>query len=61
LIPAGVVVHAGRLLDRQGQAPARRKRANLIAVSGDPLEDVTVLKQVEFVMKDGRTVKAPTG
>jgi imidazolonepropionase-like amidohydrolase len=30
-------------------------------VSGDPLEDVTVLKQVEFVMKEGRTVKAPAG
>lgn len=37
------------------------KRANLIAVSGNPLEDVTVLKRVEFVMKDGRTVKAPAG
>lgn len=30
------------------------KRADLIAVRGDPLTDVTVLKSVGFVMRDGR-------
>ena len=30
------------------------KQADLIAVDGNPLEDVTVLKEVELVMKDGK-------
>jgi imidazolonepropionase-like amidohydrolase len=30
------------------------KRADLIAVTGDPLKDVTVLKKVDLVMKDGQ-------
>jgi imidazolonepropionase-like amidohydrolase len=33
------------------------KYADVIAVTGDPLQDVSVLEKVEFVMKDGRIYK----
>jgi len=35
------------------------KRADLIAVAGDPLADVSVLEKVAFVMKDGVVYKGP--
>jgi len=34
-------------------------RADLIAVEGDPLEDISVLESVEFVMKEGIVHKRP--
>ena len=34
------------------------KSADLIAVRGDPLEDIAVLKEVIFVMKSGRVFKS---
>jgi imidazolonepropionase-like amidohydrolase len=37
------------------------KRADMIAVAGDPLSDVTVLKRVQFVMKDGVVHKRQAG
>ena len=33
------------------------KFADLIAVEGDPLTDITTLQQVKFVMKAGAVVK----
>ncbi|HKC87188.1 MAG TPA: amidohydrolase family protein [Blastocatellia bacterium] len=33
------------------------KFADLIAVVGDPLKDITELKRVKFVMKGGEVVK----
>ena len=45
-----------RISDEVGTL-APGKAADLIAVKGDPLRDVTVLEQVTFVMKGGRIAK----
>jgi imidazolonepropionase-like amidohydrolase len=42
--------------DRVGSLE-KGKFADLIAVSGDPLKDITELERVKFVMKGGKVVK----
>jgi len=57
-IQAGTMTNAEVLgwQDRIGSID-KGKFADLIAVSGDPLADITELQRVRFVMKGGKVVK----
>ena len=55
--------NAAKLLgwdDRLGTLAAG-KFADVVAVPGDPLKDITVLERASFVMKNGVVYKAPDG
>ena len=47
-------------IDEQVGALAEGKRADVIAVAGDPLQDVERLADVRFVMRDGAVVRHDT-
>ena len=53
-------MHAATLLGVEKEVGSLEpgKAADLIAVAGDPIADITTLKSVRFVMKDGRVFKA---
>src|SRR5438552_1640525 len=50
---------AAEMLDREGELGivAPGALADIVAVSGDPLQDINVLKNVGFVMKEGKVFK----
>ncbi len=54
-----MTTNAARLLGLEAERGALRPgaKADLIAVDGDPLQDLQALKHVVFVMKDGRVFK----
>jgi len=58
-IQAGTTINAEALgwQDQIGSID-KGKYADLIAVSGDPLADITELQRVRFVMKGGKVVKS---
>jgi imidazolonepropionase-like amidohydrolase len=53
-------VHAAEVLgvDDQGVIEVG-KRADIVAVPGDPLADISVVMDVAFVMKDGVVYRRP--
>ena len=54
-----ITTNAAEMLDWQDRVGAIEpgKFADLVAVSGDPLADITELERVRFVMKNGEVVK----
>jgi len=54
-------VEAAKLLGEYDQlgSLAEGKVADIIAVNGNPVEDITILEEVDFVMKSGRVYKSP--
>jgi imidazolonepropionase-like amidohydrolase len=57
-IQAGTIVNATVMgWDRQIGSITKGKFADLVAVAGDPLADITELQRVKFVMKGGRVIR----
>lgn len=56
-IQSATVTSAELLGNDQIGVIAEGKLADIIAVDGNPVEDITLLQNIEFVMKDGKIYK----
>jgi imidazolonepropionase-like amidohydrolase len=57
-IQAGTIVNAEVMgWQRDIGSITKGKFADLVAVSGDPVADITELQRVKFVMKGGKTIR----
>ena len=56
-----MTTQAHRLLGLDGERGSIKvgQAADMIATAGDPLANISALKQVTFVMKDGRVIRKP--
>ncbi|MDH3925249.1 MAG: amidohydrolase family protein, partial [Xanthomonadales bacterium] len=52
---------AARLIGMEDQlgSISKGKFADIVAVNGNPLEDISLLSDISFVMKDGKVYKQP--
>jgi imidazolonepropionase-like amidohydrolase len=56
-----MTTNAARLLGVEGERGSLRAglAADIIATPDDPLTDITALRRVRFVMKDGKVIRKP--
>jgi imidazolonepropionase-like amidohydrolase len=55
------LINGAKLLDWEGQIGQLKAGflADVIAVRGNPIDDISILKNVDFVMKGGMVYKRP--
>ena len=57
-IQSGTIINAEAMgWQNEVGSIAKGKFADLVAVSGDPLADITELQRVKFVMKGGKVIR----
>jgi imidazolonepropionase-like amidohydrolase len=67
-VSAARAIHSGTIINAEAMGWADRigslekgKYADVVAVTGDPLADITELQRVKFVMKGGRVFRDDLG